>query len=52
MIRPWEDAMKDKVAFQEMLHEAELAVNSAEMFLPSFKESLVRITKVSSVCYL
>uniref|UniRef100_A0A670YCU7 Outer dense fiber of sperm tails 2 like n=1 Tax=Pseudonaja textilis TaxID=8673 RepID=A0A670YCU7_PSETE len=45
---PWEDAMKDKVAFQEMLHEAELAVKSAEMFLPSFKESLVRITKIVS----
>ncbi|KAM6458598.1 protein BCAP isoform 6-T7 [Liasis olivaceus] len=45
----WEDAMKDKVAFQEMLHEAELAVGSAEMFLPSFKESLVRITKVCNI---
>ncbi|XP_070602720.1 protein BCAP isoform X2 [Erythrolamprus reginae] len=45
----WEDAMKDKVAFQEMLHEAELAVNSAEMFLPSFKESLVRITKACCI---
>ncbi|XP_007424181.1 outer dense fiber protein 2-like isoform X4 [Python bivittatus] len=44
-----EDAMKDKVAFQEMLHEAELAVGSAEMFLPSFKESLVRITKVCNI---
>ncbi|XP_032074076.1 protein BCAP isoform X3 [Thamnophis elegans] len=47
--RSWEDAMKDKVAFQEMLHEAELAVNSAEMFLPSFKESLVRITKACCI---
>ncbi|KAG8132608.1 hypothetical protein E2320_010452 [Naja naja] len=46
---PWEDAMKDKVAFQEMLHEAELAVKSAEMFLPSFKESLVRITKACCI---
>ncbi|XP_034293031.1 protein BCAP isoform X3 [Pantherophis guttatus] len=45
----WEHAMKDKVAFQEMLHEAELAVNSAEMFLPSFKESLVRITKACCI---
>ncbi|XP_026529935.1 protein BCAP isoform X5 [Notechis scutatus] len=46
---PWEDAMKDKVAFQEMFHEAELAVKSAEMFLPSFKESLVRITKACCI---
>ncbi|XP_058033671.1 protein BCAP isoform X4 [Ahaetulla prasina] len=45
----WEDAMKDKVAFQEMLHEAELAVKSAEMFLPSFKESLLRITKACCI---
>lgn len=43
--------MKDKVAFQKMLHEAELAIDSAENLLPSFKESLVRITKVSSVSY-
>ncbi|XP_063155940.1 protein BCAP [Candoia aspera] len=44
-----EDAMKDKVAFQEMLHEAELAVGLAEMFLPPFKESLIRITEA---CYI
>ncbi|XP_029140523.1 protein BCAP [Protobothrops mucrosquamatus] len=45
----WEDTMKDKVAFQEMLREAELAVDSAEIFLPSFKESLVRITKACCI---
>ncbi|XP_039176962.1 protein BCAP isoform X2 [Crotalus tigris] len=45
----WEDTMKDKVTFQEMVREAELAVDSAEIFLPSFKESLVRITKACCI---
>ncbi|KAL7984941.1 hypothetical protein Chor_003511 [Crotalus horridus] len=49
MFRSWEDTMKHKVTFQEMVREAELAVDSAEIFLPSFKESLVRITKACCI---
>ncbi|XP_042320727.1 protein BCAP isoform X6 [Sceloporus undulatus] len=41
----WKDAMNDKVTFQKKLHEAELAIGSAELFLPSFRETLVRISK-------
>lgn len=42
-----EDAINENVAFRKKLQEAELAIGSAEMFLPSFKETLDRITKVS-----
>ncbi|XP_062992813.1 protein BCAP isoform X3 [Elgaria multicarinata webbii] len=45
----WEDAIRDRVTFQKKLHEAELAIGSAEMFLPSFKETLARI---SEACYI
>ncbi|XP_020650729.3 protein BCAP isoform X1 [Pogona vitticeps] len=45
----WEDTANDDVAFQRKLHEAELAIGSAEMFLPSFRETLARITKA---CYV
>ncbi|XP_042320723.1 protein BCAP isoform X2 [Sceloporus undulatus] len=45
----WKDAMNDKVTFQKKLHEAELAIGSAELFLPSFRETLVRISKA---CYV
>ncbi|XP_008107507.1 protein BCAP isoform X3 [Anolis carolinensis] len=45
----WKDAINDKVTFQKRLHEAELAIGSAEMFLPSFKETLARISKA---CYI
>ncbi|XP_008107506.1 protein BCAP isoform X2 [Anolis carolinensis] len=44
----WKDAINDKVTFQKRLHEAELAIGSAEMFLPSFKETLARISKIIS----
>ncbi|XP_078248328.1 protein BCAP isoform X2 [Pogona vitticeps] len=44
----WEDTANDDVAFQRKLHEAELAIGSAEMFLPSFRETLARITKIIS----
>ncbi|XP_042320724.1 protein BCAP isoform X3 [Sceloporus undulatus] len=44
----WKDAMNDKVTFQKKLHEAELAIGSAELFLPSFRETLVRISKIIS----
>uniref|UniRef100_A0ABM5G8L9 Protein BCAP isoform X3 n=1 Tax=Pogona vitticeps TaxID=103695 RepID=A0ABM5G8L9_9SAUR len=44
----WEDTANDEVAFQRKLHEAELAIGSAEMFLPSFRETLARITKIIS----
>ncbi|XP_034979729.2 protein BCAP isoform X3 [Zootoca vivipara] len=47
--RLWEDTIQDEVAFQKKLHEAELAIGSAEMFLPSFKETLTRISKA---CYI
>ncbi|XP_077784626.1 protein BCAP isoform X2 [Podarcis muralis] len=47
--RLWEDTIQDEVAFQKKLHEAELAIGSAEMFLPSFKETLTRISKA---CYV
>ncbi|CAI5776808.1 Uncharacterized protein PODLI_1B036781 [Podarcis lilfordi] len=46
--RLWEDTIQDEVAFQKKLHEAELAIGSAEMFLPSFKETLTRISKIIS----
>ncbi|XP_060629857.2 protein BCAP isoform X7 [Anolis sagrei] len=45
----WENAINDKVTFQKRLHETELAIESAEMFLPSFKETLTRISKA---CYI
>nr|XP_060629853.1 protein BCAP isoform X4 [Anolis sagrei ordinatus] len=44
----WENAINDKVTFQKRLHETELAIESAEMFLPSFKETLTRISKIIS----
>ncbi|XP_033007562.1 protein BCAP isoform X5 [Lacerta agilis] len=47
--RLWEDTIQDEVSFQKKLHEAELAIGSAEMFLPSFKETLTRISKA---CYI
>nr|XP_034979728.1 protein BCAP isoform X2 [Zootoca vivipara] len=47
--RLWEDTIQDEVAFQKKLHEAELAIGSAEMFLPSFKETLTRISKIISI---
>ncbi|XP_061489538.1 protein BCAP isoform X7 [Rhineura floridana] len=40
-----EDAIQDDVTFQRKLRNAELAIGSAEMFLPSFKETLARISK-------
>ncbi|XP_033007560.1 protein BCAP isoform X3 [Lacerta agilis] len=46
--RLWEDTIQDEVSFQKKLHEAELAIGSAEMFLPSFKETLTRISKIIS----
>ncbi|XP_053101248.1 protein BCAP isoform X2 [Hemicordylus capensis] len=45
----WEDAITEEVAFRKKLQEAELAIGSAEMFLPSFKETLSRIT---TACYI
>ncbi|XP_044288494.1 protein BCAP isoform X1 [Varanus komodoensis] len=45
----WEDAINSRVTFQEILHETEMTINSAEMFLPSFKETLIRISKA---CYI
>ncbi|XP_044288495.1 protein BCAP isoform X2 [Varanus komodoensis] len=42
----WEDAINSRVTFQEILHETEMTINSAEMFLPSFKETLIRISKI------
>ncbi|XP_061489535.1 protein BCAP isoform X4 [Rhineura floridana] len=44
-----EDAIQDDVTFQRKLRNAELAIGSAEMFLPSFKETLARISKA---CYI
>ncbi|XP_061489533.1 protein BCAP isoform X2 [Rhineura floridana] len=43
-----EDAIQDDVTFQRKLRNAELAIGSAEMFLPSFKETLARISKLIS----
>ncbi|KAJ7332539.1 hypothetical protein JRQ81_014719 [Phrynocephalus forsythii] len=45
----WEDASDDEVTFQRKLHEAELAIGSAEMFLPSFRDTLTRIAQACSV---
>ncbi|XP_060088122.1 protein BCAP isoform X1 [Heteronotia binoei] len=44
-----EDAINENITFRKKFQEAELAVGSAEMFLPSFKETLDRITKA---CYI
>uniref|UniRef100_A0A8D0DVH6 Outer dense fiber of sperm tails 2 like n=2 Tax=Salvator merianae TaxID=96440 RepID=A0A8D0DVH6_SALMN len=44
-----EEAVNDEIAFREQLYEAELAIGSAEMFLPLFKETLDRISKA---CYI
>ncbi|XP_053101249.1 protein BCAP isoform X3 [Hemicordylus capensis] len=44
----WEDAITEEVAFRKKLQEAELAIGSAEMFLPSFKETLSRITTINT----
>ncbi|XP_015272216.1 PREDICTED: outer dense fiber protein 2-like isoform X2 [Gekko japonicus] len=44
-----EGAINENVTFRKKLQEAELAIGSAEMFLPSFKETLDRITKA---CYV
>ncbi|XP_054835196.1 protein BCAP isoform X1 [Eublepharis macularius] len=41
----WEGVINEKATFRKKLQEAELAIGSAEMFLPSFKEALDRITK-------
>ncbi|XP_060088124.1 protein BCAP isoform X3 [Heteronotia binoei] len=43
-----EDAINENITFRKKFQEAELAVGSAEMFLPSFKETLDRITKITS----
>ncbi|KAL8178364.1 UNVERIFIED_CONTAM: hypothetical protein K2H54_043569, partial [Gekko kuhli] len=44
-----EGAINENITFRKKLQEAELAIGSAEMFLPSFKETLDRITKA---CYV
>ncbi|XP_077189229.1 protein BCAP isoform X2 [Paroedura picta] len=44
-----EGALYENVTFRKKIQEAELAIGSAEMFLPSFKETLNRITKA---CYI
>ncbi|XP_019344609.1 protein BCAP isoform X3 [Alligator mississippiensis] len=48
MRRLTEEALMQKATVQEKLLEAEMAVSSAEMFLPTFKETVLRITNVSS----
>ncbi|XP_066478857.1 protein BCAP isoform X4 [Tiliqua scincoides] len=45
----WEDARIEEAAFRKKLQEAELAIGSAEMFLPSFKETISRVTQA---CYV
>uniref|UniRef100_A0A8D0DVL1 Outer dense fiber of sperm tails 2 like n=1 Tax=Salvator merianae TaxID=96440 RepID=A0A8D0DVL1_SALMN len=49
IVRLIEEAVNDEIAFREQLYEAELAIGSAEMFLPLFKETLDRISKA---CYI
>ncbi|XP_059584004.1 protein BCAP isoform X2 [Alligator mississippiensis] len=44
MRRLTEEALMQKATVQEKLLEAEMAVSSAEMFLPTFKETVLRIT--------
>ncbi|XP_066478858.1 protein BCAP isoform X5 [Tiliqua scincoides] len=48
-VRWWEDARIEEAAFRKKLQEAELAIGSAEMFLPSFKETISRVTQA---CYV
>ncbi|KAJ6656296.1 hypothetical protein lerEdw1_003952 [Lerista edwardsae] len=43
--RWWEEAMIEESAFRKRLQEAELVIESAEMFLPSFKETVGRVAK-------
>ncbi|XP_066478856.1 protein BCAP isoform X3 [Tiliqua scincoides] len=44
----WEDARIEEAAFRKKLQEAELAIGSAEMFLPSFKETISRVTQINT----
>ncbi|XP_048354097.1 protein BCAP isoform X4 [Sphaerodactylus townsendi] len=44
-----EGANNENVTFQKNLQDAEFAIGSVEMFVPSFKETLDRITKA---CYV
>ncbi|XP_019386701.1 PREDICTED: outer dense fiber protein 2-like isoform X2 [Crocodylus porosus] len=48
MRRLTEEALMQKATLQEKLLEAEMAVSSTEMFLPTFKETVLGITNVSS----
>ncbi|XP_075792519.1 protein BCAP isoform X5 [Pelodiscus sinensis] len=49
MRRLKEDALNENVTFQEKLLEAQMAVNSTEMFLPLFKVTIAAMTNVCNL---